>query len=620
VDDRARRALSQVVAVVAGILLILYLRGAFGGDGGPEPQASDTNTPRTGCVGLSVIGSSEKAALLDQMATSFEQTNPAVDGHCVDVIVNSKASGGAMEALARGWDVKVDGPRPDVWSPASSGWVVLLRQRLAARDLPNIVPDETPSIAQTPLVIAMPRPMAEALGWPNKQLGWSDVFALAQDPSGWGSVGHSEWGDFRLGKTNPNFSTSGLNALVGEYFAATGLSSDLSLDRIQEPKTVSFVEGVESSVVHYGDTTLTFLSNLQRADDRGEGLTDISTTFLENLGRADEAGHGLTYVSAIAIEEKSVWDYNQGNPTGDPATLGDHAKPTVPLVAIYPKEGTLFSDNPWVTLDASWMTAAKRQAAQQFLEYVRSPEQQQRFQRFAFRNAQGVPGANISAENGLLPAQPKLTLTPPSPEVLDRIQSGWEDVRKRARVLIVIDVSGSMGEASGTGQTKLELAKEAAISSLNLFAPDDDVGLWIFTSEVTQGRDYLELIPIEPLGPNLDEFKRAIRSLVPLNGTPLYTTIEGAVQAMRLSFDPSRINGVVLLTDGKNEDPRNTNLQAVLDDLDSELNIRVFPIAYGSDADLATLTKIANASRAAVYDATDPAAIAKVFVSVISNF
>jgi Ca-activated chloride channel family protein len=412
VDDRARRALSQIVAVVAGILLILYLRGAFGGDGGPEPQASDTNTPRVGCVGLSVIGSSEKAALLGQMATSFEQTNPTVGGTCIDVIVNSKASGGAMEALARGWDAKVDGPRPDVWSPASSGWVVLLRQRLAARDLPNIVPDETPSIAQTPLVIAMPRPMAEALGWPDKQLGWSDVFALAQDPSGWGSVGHSEWGDFRLGKTNPNFSTSGLNALVGEYFAATGLSSDLTLDRIQDPKTVSFVKGVESSVVHYGDTTLTFLSNLQRADDRGEGLT---------------------YISAVTVEEKSVWDYNQGNPTGDPATLGKHAEPTVPLVAIYPKEGTLLSDNPWVTLDASWMTDAKRQAAQQFLAYVRSPEQQQRFQRFAFRSAEGVPGANISPENGLLPGQPKLTLTPPSPEVLDRIQFGWEDVRKRAR-------------------------------------------------------------------------------------------------------------------------------------------------------------------------------------------
>jgi Ca-activated chloride channel homolog len=46
----------------------------------------------------------------------------------------------------------------------------------------------------------------------------------------------------------------------------------------------------------------------------------------------------------------------------------------------------------------------------------------------------------------------------------------------------------------------------------------------------------------------------------------------------------------------------------------------VFPIAYGEDADLGTLTRIAQASRAAVYDASDPTTISKVFVSVISNF
>jgi hypothetical protein len=32
----------------------------------------------------------------------------------------------------------------------------------------------------------------------------------------------------------------------------------------------------------------------------------------------------------------------------------------VPLVAVYPKEGTLFSDNPYVVLDATWSTPEKR--------------------------------------------------------------------------------------------------------------------------------------------------------------------------------------------------------------------------------------------------------------------
>jgi len=146
------------------------------------------------------------------------------------------------------------------------------------------------------------------------------------------------------------------------------------------------------------------------------------------------------------------------------------------------------------------------------------------------------------------------------------------------------------------------------------------VGLWIFTTDMAGGADYQELIPIGPLGPNIDEFRKQIRALVPLNGTPLYTAVHDSVDVMRQQLDPDRINGVVVLTDGRNEDPGNQDLDGLLRYLDSELNVRVFPIAYGADADLQTLTRIAQASRAAVYDASDPTTIAKVFVSVISNF
>lgn len=44
------------------------------------------------------------------------------------------------------------------------------------------------------------------------------LLALARDPAGWGKFGHPEWGPFRLGKTNPNFSTSGLSALIAQYW------------------------------------------------------------------------------------------------------------------------------------------------------------------------------------------------------------------------------------------------------------------------------------------------------------------------------------------------------------------------------------------------------------------
>ena len=43
-------------------------------------------------------------------------------------------------------------------------------------------------------------------------------------------------------------------------------------------------------------------------------------------------------------------------------------------------------------------------------------------------------------------------------------------------------------------------------------------------------------------------------------------------------------------------------------------------IAYGTGADFAVLQAIAEASSSAVYDASDPRSINKVFAQVISNF
>jgi Ca-activated chloride channel family protein len=162
-----------------------------------------------------------------------------------------------------------------VWTPASSSWAVLVQQNLAAGDRPDIVGTQRESIAQTPLVIAMPRPMAEALGWPDKQIGWRDLSELARSPKGWAAKGHAEWGRFKLGKTNPHYSTSGLNATIASYYAATGLSSDLTAKDVNSPKTQAFVKSLENSVVHYGDTTLTFLSNMTREAERGQAPTSL---------------------------------------------------------------------------------------------------------------------------------------------------------------------------------------------------------------------------------------------------------------------------------------------------------------------------------------------------------
>lgn len=607
---RRRSPWPIIAAALVGVLLIVGIRWFTTRDddasstGRSTTSSAEALPPRDGCTTVTIAASSEKAALMRQIAAAYRDSGRTVNGACFDMDVRTAASGTAEAALAGGWDVAADGPAPDVWTPAASTWLSLLRSDLQAADRPDLLPDDVEGIASTPLVLAMPEPMARALGWPDTPIGWSDVLALASDPQGWASKGHPEWGAFTLGKTNPTVSTSGLAATIGTLVAATGTSSDLTSAALQRPEVQQFLRSTETAVIHYGDTTLTYLTNLQRADD---------------------AGAALGYVSAVAVEEKSVLDYNAGNPSGDPATLGDHPAPSVPLVAIYPKEGTLSSDSPYAILEAPWSTAEKRTGAQDFLEYLRLPEQQKVFTDSFFRTWDGQAGEPITASSAVSAAGAPIVLNPPAPEVLAQVRSLWADVRKSARVLVLMDVSGSMSSESGSdGRTKLDLAKSAATTALGQLVDTDEVGFSIFTTGLTGESSIAEdLVPVGPLSSTRQPIIDAIDGLTPLNGTPLYAAINRADDQMNAAVDLSKINAVVVLTDGRNEYPPDNDLDGLVGRLQSralENGVRVFSIAYGPDADLPTLQRISEASRAAAYDARNPASIDKVFADVLSNF
>ncbi len=567
------------------------------------PQPGDTSPIPDNCLEVPAAVSSEKVTLLTRLAEEFNAEQREFNGECAVITVQRQASGKAADLLATGWpDDGSEGPAPVLWSPASSAWGAVLNQRLQAAGKAAMASDFE-RIMLTPLVLAMPRPMAEALGWPEADIGWTDILALAQDPAGWGAKGHPEWGPFRLGKTNPNFSTSGLSATIAIYYAATGKISGLSAADVADPAAGEFVRGVEAATVHYGDTTL---------------------TFLENMYREDQAGRSLSYASAVAVEEVSVIAYNRGDPAD--AGIENPVPPRVPLVAVYPKEGTLFSDNPAYILDAPWVEDVHRQAAAAFRDFVIDDlDNQKAVLEFGFRpgNPAVAIGDPISEANGLNPNKPETELQVPEPAVLAALVEGWEGYRKTARVIIVLDVSGSMGEIGGDGFTKLDLAKRAVISSLDRFKPEDEIGLWIFSTNLNGADDFLELIPPSPLSTVREQIERHVEGLIADGGTGLHDTTRAAVAAMRRDFDTTKINAVLLLTDGKCEDdPPGCDLAGLVQFLDSPEReiVRVFPVAYGEDANTDELTAIANASRARLYLATNPLTIERVFEQVVSNF
>ena len=591
--------------VVISIAIAACGGGGDSGDGGGAIEGDPGD-----CITVDMAVSSEKIALLTDLANAFNDSDEAdLDGSCIFVRPARKASGAAANLIVDGWpDPDANGPQPVIWSPAASGWAGIVNERAGS----VLAPAGTPFML-TPLVIAMPKPMAEALGWPDTPIGFADIVALSKNPDGWASVGHPEWGPFRLGKTNPNYSTSGLNFTIAQYYAATGKTSGLTVEDLNRADAQQFSRDVESAVVHYGDITMTFLNNWFATDARGTSLT---------------------YTSAVAVEEKSVIDYNLGNPDGELAAGEVPRVPRVPLVAIYPSEGTLFSDNPFIILDTAWVTPEQQAAAKVFEAYVQRPENQEKVLEFGFRpNNPAVPvGEPISAANGVDPTQPRAELEVPDADVLVRVLDSWAEQRKEARVLLVLDISGSMGEPVTDDQTRLDLAQQAAVSALDQFKDTDEVGLWVFSTDQLGSPDpnYRELVPVAPIGQQRDELAEQIMAQFPTNGTPLYDVTGKSYQSMLDGYDPSKINAVVFLTDGINDDGVFDDDEDQFSELISTLRsgsegatsrpVRVFTISYSDAADTATLKAIAQATSAAHYDASNPATIQQVFTNVISNF
>jgi Ca-activated chloride channel family protein len=600
--------------LIVGLVVLVVLAGGFGAYVLVN-RPSGADACGSGKLQLQVVADPDQAGLLQQAARDYAATDPRVGDRCVTVNVRGLDSPEATAALATGWTDQAAGPRPDVWVPAASTWTTELQLQLAQLRRPDIVPGDHPSIATSPLVIAMPRPMAQALGWPQRQLGWGDLATALQNPSGWAAYGHPDWGPFKLGKTDPKLSEAGLGALLGAGASVLGQDA-------QNPTAAQ----LQSKAEQLGSMIL------QVSRSPGDE-TDTTGTLLANLQRADQSNKALQYVSAVPLAEKSVWDYNQGKALDDASAASERGKPKVPLAALYPKEGTLQSDYPWVVLQTSWVDDAKRAAASDFLLYLKSPAVQAKFQAAGFRSARGQAGPEISESAGLLPSQPTRVLPAPAPLVVGATLKAWDQTKRIANLLAVYDVSGSMAETvPGTGKTKIELAREAATASLRLFTNESDVGTWEFSTHLDGNRDYRQTVPIRALGTDigggrtqLQALQQHLAGLAATRGdTGLYNTTVAAYDYVKQHYAPDRLNLVVLITDGRNDTQGGLTLDQVLQHLkqgqSEDKPVHILSFAYGKDADVAALSQISKATGGAVFPAPNPAEIVRVFVTALANF
>src|SRR5829696_4738858 len=522
---RGQLAILLFAALAVG--LIAFAGGGEdkgGGDAGSTNTAQGEKAP-AGALRVTFPYSPEKKPLLEPLIERFNASKTQAAGKVVFVEGTSESSGDTEQKIARGRD------QPVAWSPASSLWGRLLNFEA---DRP-LVPDENPSVVRTPLVIAMWEPMAKALGYPDKPIGFEDILRLARSKAGWADYGLPDYGAFKLVHTNPDYSTSGLSAVVAEYYAATGKKEGLRPEDITG-KARDTVRAIERSIVHYGDITPFIAEQMRKG--------------------------GLGYASAVAMEEATLLDFN--------AKRGKLPK----LVAIYPKEGTFFSDSPFIVLDADWVTPELREGALAFQRFLAQKITPEVAARGGFRPAdlEAEPAPPITAANGVDPKQPKRELGLPEPRVLALLKKTWREDRKPANVLLVLDTSGSMAE-----EARLDNAKQGLEVFLAQVAPQDRVGLTTFSDQITP------LVPVGPFGENRQKLRGAIQRLIADGGTAFYdAAAEGSATVRDLADRDDRINAVVLLTDGDDVDS-SRDLAGVVQELedqgDSSTQGRVFTIA-----------------------------------------
>src|SRR5215212_7721158 len=206
------------VFAVAIVYIVTSGGGSDGGGGGAKGGGGGGGKAPAGAVRVSFAYSPEKEVLLKPLIQRFNDSGAKVGDRPVFVEGTNIASGDAERKIAQG---RLE---PAAWSPASSLWGRLLNFEADAQ----YAADDNPSIVRTPLVIAMWEPMARALGYPRKALGFRDVLSLATSNQGWARYGKPQYGKFKLVHTNPDFSTSGLSAVVAEYYAATGKKEGLT--------------------------------------------------------------------------------------------------------------------------------------------------------------------------------------------------------------------------------------------------------------------------------------------------------------------------------------------------------------------------------------------------------
>ncbi len=175
----------------------------------------------------------------------------------------------------------------------------------------------------SPVVIAIWQPMAEALGFGRKPVGWKDVLDLARDPARLVEPrAAASAGAFRFGHTHPEYEQQ-----------RPDRAPRRDLRRGRQGARASRSQDVARP-------------DVARARRRHRERRSCTTAARPASSARKMFERGPSYLSAAVLYESMVIE------SYDPKY-----RLPFPLVAIYPKEGSFWSDHPIGVVEREWVSA-----------------------------------------------------------------------------------------------------------------------------------------------------------------------------------------------------------------------------------------------------------------------
>jgi ABC-type Fe3+ transport system substrate-binding protein len=236
--------------------------------------------------------------------------------------------------------------RIQVWSPASSMYKDSFVQNWSLKYGKSPIAKED-SLALTPMVFIMWNERYQAFQKKYGEVSFDTITNALGEQTGWqGIAGKPEWGLFKFGHTNPNSSNSGLVTLVL-----------MSYEHARKTKGLTAADVVDAGFQQQ-------LGTIEKAVT----LSDSTGTMMREMVLKGPSA----YDTLFAYESVAI-DYLRSAA----GRWGD-------LHVVYPKLN-MWNDNPYYIIDATWVSADQRKAAEAFLEFLMSDRVQRQALVHGFR-------------------------------------------------------------------------------------------------------------------------------------------------------------------------------------------------------------------------------------------